>query len=98
MKKLFWSVLVLVLLLGGLPGENKARCAEGKPGAAVLSMLMPGTGEWLNSDFQRGFPWTECILGYICPLIMCSSALDASAGDTAQGKIRLDFWSKPVPE
>lgn len=98
MRKLVGALIVAGVLLIGLPSEDRAYAAEGKNDAAVLSILMPGTGEWLNSGFEGGFPWTECVLGYICPLVMCSSTLDAAAGDTANGKVRLDFWSKPLPE
>ena len=42
---------------------------------------MPGTGEWLNRDFEGSFPMVECILGNICCLFMLSSTLDAAARD-----------------
>ena len=68
-----------------------------KEGAVVLSLAIPGAGEWLNRDFAGSFPLAECLFGCICPLVRMSSALDAAAGDRS-GKIRIEFWSKPIPE
>ena len=68
-----------------------------KEGSVVLSLVLPGAGEWLNRDFAGSFPLVECIGGYICCFIQLSSALDAAAGDRSE-KIRIDFWSKPIPE
>ena len=82
---------VMLPPMGGAGGQAK-------PGAVVLSVVMPGTGEWLNRGFEGSFPITECILGYVCCFVQMSSALDAAAGDRAQNKIRIDFWSKPIPE
>ncbi len=79
------------------PGQVAGATVGAKPGAVVLSLVMPGTGEWLNRDFQGQFPIGECLIGYICCLVQVSSALDASAGDRAANKIRIDFWSKPQP-
>jgi len=81
---------VMLPPMGGAGGQAK-------PGAVVLSVVMPGTGEWLNRGFEGSFPITECILGYVCCFVQMSSALDAAA-DRAQNKIRIDFWSKPIPE
>jgi hypothetical protein len=68
-----------------------------KPNAAVLSVVMPGAGEWLNRDFEGPFPMLECITGYLCFPILFSSVLDAAAGDQSAG-VRLNFWTQPVPE
>jgi hypothetical protein len=91
MKKLLLAVIVTVLLVAPVSGIAAAK----DPGAAaVLSICLAGMGEWYNADFRGGYPWGECILGYICPCIKISSVIDAAAGksDTA---IRLDFWSNP---
>ena len=69
---------------------------QAKRGAVVLSLVMPGTGEWLNRDFAGSFPVSECVFGYICCFVTLSSSLDAAAGDRSE-KVRLDFWTKPVP-
>lgn len=107
------QVLVVALMLGlvaaGMPAADlfaqdmggakippMAAPKPAKPGSVVLSVVMPGTGEWLNRDFEGPFPVIECFTGYVCFLIMFSSALDAAAGDVSE-KIRLDFWSKPMP-
>jgi len=94
------DVLVMLLIVGlvclGFPAQQ-AQAAEPKRGAVVLSAVMPGTGEWLNRDFEGSFPVVECILGYVCCFFMFSSTLDAAAGDSSE-KIRFDFWSKPVAE
>jgi len=63
--------------------------------ATILSVVIPGGGEWYNSGFERGFPWGECIIGYICFCFMLSSAVDAANGDSSE-KIRFDFWAKPM--
>jgi hypothetical protein len=63
--------------------------------ATILSVVIPGGGEWYNSGFENKFPWAECIIGYICFCFMLSSAVDAANGDKST-KIRLDFWAKPV--
>lgn len=78
-------------------GQMASPARVGKPGAVILSLAMPGAGEWLNRDFAGSFPLVECIGGYICCFIQLSSSLDAAAGDRSE-KIRLDFWSKPIPE
>ena len=79
------------------PGQVGGPVVGPRRGAVVLSLVMPGTGEWLNRDFAGQFPLVECVGGYICCLIQLSSSLDAAAGDRSD-KIRIDFWSKPIPE
>lgn len=60
--------------------------------AASLSCMYPGAGEWYNRDFQGSFPITECVTGYLCPLIGMCSFLDAAAGAQDE-ELRLDFWN-----
>lgn len=62
--------------------------------ATLLSLVMPGTGEWYNNEWRGAFPWGECILGSLCFLVRWSSAIDAANGNTDEA-IRLDFWSAP---
>jgi len=69
----------------------------GRPAAVILSIVMPGTGEWMNRDFEGPFPMIECCAGYLCPFFMWSSALDAAVGDRSD-RFRFDFWTKPTPE
>lgn len=94
-KKTVVLMLIACLMLGALPISRKASAAEGNACAAVLSCVMPGTGEWLNADWEGNFPWGECILGYICFFIHYSSVLDAAAGNAEMNAIRLGFWSTP---
>ncbi|NQT86868.1 hypothetical protein HQ560_08900 [bacterium] len=96
MNKAIVMTLIAALILVGVPTEQ-VQAAEPKRGSVVLSAIMPGTGEWLNRDFEGSFPAVECILGYVCCFFTFSSALDAAAGDSSE-KIRFDFWSKPVAE
>ena len=73
-----------------------AQAAEKDAGAAgLLSVILPGTGEWYNSGFTGSYPWAECITGVICPLIQLSSVFDAVAGKTDSNAIRINFWSAP---
>jgi len=99
MNKAIVMTLITALILVGVPVEP-VQAAEAKRGSVVLSAIMPGTGEWLNRDFEGSFPWAECIVGCLlssicCPVVNFSSVLDAAAGDTSQA-IRVDFWSKPA--
>jgi hypothetical protein len=94
-KKTVVLLLIACLMLAALPISPKASAAEGHACAAVLSAVMPGTGEWLNADWEGNFPWGECILGYICFFIHFSSVLDAAAGNDEMNGIRLGFWSTP---
>lgn len=93
MKKVVTICLVMGLVLGM---SFSAQAAEKDAGAAgLLSAILPGTGEWYNSDFAGAYPWAECITGAICPLIQLSSIFDAAAGKADNGAIRINFWSAP---
>lgn len=92
MKKLIAVVLAVVLASGvmaALPVQAKDTGA-----ATVLSIVMPGAGEWANGGYKDSFPWGECIIGHICFCFMLSSAIDASSGAT-DTNMRLDFWTSP---
>lgn len=91
MKK-FVAILVLMLTLVTPMTVKTAEAREA--GAGVLSLVLPGAGEWYNSGFRGSFPWAECIIGKICCLVGLSSMFDAAAGKGDE-KIRLDFWSAP---
>ena len=84
------SVIMLVSTIAVVP----ARAAKDAGAAALLSAVLPGTGEWYNRDWQGSYPWGECILGALCCLVQISSVMDAANGNTDQG-IRIDFWSAP---
>lgn len=91
MKKLL-VVAALAAMLGGsavaaLPGKDAGA-------AALLSAVMPGTGEWYNSNWNGSFPWGSCILGHICFCVQFSSIMDAANGATVPN-VRIDFWSTP---
>jgi hypothetical protein len=43
-----------------------SRTVDHQKTAMNFSKMLPGTGEWYNRNFEGGFPWGECILGYIC--------------------------------
>jgi len=71
------------------------RVVDHQKTAMSLSQMMPGTGEWYNRDFEGGFPWGECILGYICCFIAISSIVDSADGvDNEQ--MRFNFWASPA--
>lgn len=95
MKKLMAALVVAVLVVGALSTTSQAAKTYQKSDttAFFMSAYMPGAGEWYNSDFQGNFPLTECIAGYICPCVHLASVIDATAGDTSSGNIRIDFWS-----
>ena len=68
----------------------------GDAGAAtILSAVLPGTGEWYNSDFEGSYPFAECCVGVICPLVQISSMFDAAAGKADKDVMRIDFWVAP---
>ncbi|MFH0909757.1 MAG: hypothetical protein V1929_13440 [bacterium] len=91
MRKFVAVALVLVFLVA--PVASLA--AERNTGAAtVLSLVMPGTGEWYNNGWQGSFPWAECVIGHICFCFTLSSAIDAANGNTDIG-LRPDFWTAP---
>lgn len=91
MKKALILVVAVMLLVTPVLAMASTRDAGA---AAVLSGYMGGAGEWYNNDFRGGFPWGECIVGYICCLVRISSVVDAAAGKT-NTDMRLDFWSAP---
>lgn len=93
MKKILVLALATIMLV--TPVLVSAAGAKDAGAAAVLSSYMGGAGEWYNNDFKSGFPWGECILGYICCLVRIASVVDAAAGKT-NADIRLDFWSAPM--
>jgi hypothetical protein len=92
MKKVVVIALAVAVLVGiAVPIVQ----AEKSPAAAaLLSAIMPGTGEWYNSDWSGGYPWGECIVGHICCLVQLSSVFDAVNGST-DSQLRVDFWSAP---
>lgn len=91
MKKKARILAVLVLL--GL-GFGRTATAADAGAAAILSVVMPGTGEWYNSAWRGSFPWAECVLGHICPCVMLSSVIDAANGNSKES-LRIDFWTEP---
>lgn len=94
-KRLIAAALVAGTIAGGTLAPVHTAEAEPDPVAAIiLSINMPGVGEWYNSGFSGGFPLVECILGVICPCIRISSIIDGAAGRTDDG-IRFDFWASP---
>ncbi len=92
MKKVLLAVIVVLLVMA--PVAGMAASAKDPGAAAILSACLAGMGEWYNADFKTGYPWGECIVGYICPCVKIASIIDAAAGksDTA---MRIDFWSDP---
>ncbi len=92
MKKVVLILFIMALLV---PCIASAVPAQKSPAAAgLLSLMMPGTGEWYNNNWQGGFPWGECVIGKICFLFNIASVVDAVDGDSGDG-MRLDFWSAP---
>ncbi len=91
MKKVLLAVIVVLLIAAPVTGM----AASKDPGAAAaLSLCLSGMGEWYNADFKGGYPWGECIVGYICPCVHIASVIDAAAGKSDR-EMRLDFWSDP---
>lgn len=95
MKKVLLA-LVVVFSVSVVASSHAQVSQKSDLTALVLSSMLPGTGEWYNSDFQGAFPIAECIVGVICPCIQLSSIIDAVAGDRSQDNIRIDFWSRPA--
>jgi hypothetical protein len=93
MKKVLLIALVFAFLC--MPVLVNTARAEKNASAALLSAIMPGTGEWFNSGWNSEFPWVECVVGHICFCFQLSSILDAANGNVDTG-MRLDFWSAPV--
>lgn len=95
MKKLIAPAAALVLGAAVLTGAPSSEAEAADDVAAImLSMYMPGVGEWYNAGFSGGFPLVECILGEICPCVRIASIIDAAAGKTDDG-LRFDFWASP---
>ncbi len=93
MRKLIVGVLLVALMFS--PGLMRTVRAEKNAGAAtILSLILPGAGEWYNSGYSGAFPWGECIIGHICFCFQLSSAFDAANGNT-DTNIRFDFWTPP---
>lgn len=95
MKK-FLAALSFVGLSAGLFASTTAPAKAGDDDVAaiILSAAFSGAGEWYNAGFSGGFPFVECIVGYICPCVKIASVIDAAAGKTDDG-MRFDFWSSP---
>ena len=94
MKKILIATAVFVLVAGifATPSQAGQKYEKSDITAFMMSAMMPGAGEWYNSDFKDNFPITECIVGAICPCVKLSSVIDATAGDTSNGEMRIDFW------
>ena len=71
-----------------------SRSVDHQKTAMTMSRMMPGVGEWYNRNYEGGFPWAECILGYICCFIGLSSVMDASDG-VDNDQWRFNFWVSP---
>ncbi len=92
MKKVLLAVIVVLLIAAPVSGIAAAGRDPGA--AAALSLCLSGMGEWYNADFRGGYPWGECIVGYICPCVHIASVIDAAAGKS-DTEMRIDFWSSP---
>ena len=92
MKKWLVVVMIMAALTGGL---TASAASKDQGAAAILSAVMPGTGEWYNNNWQGSFPWAECIVGHLCFCFQLSSVMDAANGNT-DTNMRLDFWSAPA--
>lgn len=93
MKKVLVGLMVVAVvacLAAPVSAEAKDPAAAG-----LLSAIVPGAGEWYNSDWKNGgFPWGECVVGHICPCFSLASVFDAVNGDATTG-MRFDFWTAP---
>jgi len=89
MKKIIAVIIIGIVLMTSL-----VQAAPDPAAAGLLSAVFPGAGEWYNSNWQGSFPFGECIIGYICPLVQWSSIFDAVGGQN-QEAIRIDFWTAP---
>lgn len=93
MKKLMVGAVALVAtVMIGLAPQAKAADAGA---AGLLSIVLPGAGEWYNRGWQGDFPWGECIVGNICQLPRFASLIDAVNGNNNEN-MRFDFWSVPT--
>ena len=93
MKKVLIGLVVVVMALGIMTGP--AAAAADPAAAGLLSLILPGCGEWYNSEWKGGFPFLECIAGWICPCVQFSSAMDAINGNAEADALRIDFWTAP---
>ena len=95
MKKMVTALLVCLVLFSVF-AATPVVAGEGKGGAgpAILSLFLPGVGEWSNNDFQGSYPFVECIVGAVCFPFMISSVIDAYTGST-DTDLRFDFWTSP---
>src|SRR6185369_6103549 len=71
-----------------------SRTVDHQKTAMSYSKMLPGVGEWYNRNFEGGFPWGECILGYICCFIRLASIMDAADG-VDNDQWRFNFWVSP---
>ncbi len=94
MKKMVASVLVCVMLLSVFAASPAVAAEKGGAGPAVLSLFLPGVGEWSNNDYQGSYPFVECLVGWVCFPFMISSVVDAATGG-ADTDLRFDFWTSP---
>ena len=94
MKKLIAVTVVCAVLFSVCAVSNVEAAEKGGAGPAVVSLFLPGVGEWMNSDFKGQYPFGECIVGSICFPFMISSVIDAAKGNEGTD-LRFDFWSAP---
>ena len=94
MKKMVASVLVCVMLLSVFAASPAVAAEKGGAGPAVLSLFLPGVGEWSNNGYQGSYPFVECLVGGLCFPFMISSVVDAATGG-ADTDLRFDFWTSP---
>lgn len=95
MKKGIALVLALAFLVSPI-AMSVAQAEKDAGAAAFLSAVMPGVGEWYNSGWQGGFPFGECVVGYICFCFQLSSVMDAANGSADTSAMRFDFWTAPI--
>ena len=94
MKKMIASVLVCLMLFSVFAASPAVAAEKGGAGPAVLSLFLPGVGEWSNNDYQGSYPFVECLVGWVCFPFMISSVVDAATGG-ADTDLRFDFWTSP---
>jgi len=82
--------VILMLSVVMIPGPTLAR---DDTSAIILSLFLPGVGEWYNSGFDGSFPLGECVVGQLCCFVQVSSVVDAAAGKSDKG-LRFDFWGE----
>lgn len=70
------------------------RVVDHQKTAMGFSRMFSGVGEWYNRNYEGGFPWGECILGYICCFIKIASIMDAADGVDNE-EWRFNFWVSP---